>query len=140
MRQIVLDTETTGLDPSQGHRVVELACVEMVNRSLTGSHLHLYLNPDRDSDPEALRIHGLTTEFLSGHPHFEDVAQQLVDYVKDAEVIINNAAFDTRFLTAELARAGLPAFGQLCAKVTAPMSSDERSVWKKWVRLGKNLG
>ncbi|HEU0230646.1 MAG TPA: DNA polymerase III subunit epsilon [Burkholderiaceae bacterium] len=118
MRQIVLDTETTGLDPSQGHRVVELACVEMVNRSLTGNHLHLYLNPDRDSDPDALRIHGLTTEFLSGHPHFEDVAQQLVDFVKDAEVIIHNAAFDTRFLTAELTRVGLPPFDQLCAKVT----------------------
>src|SRR3546814_12828427 len=101
----------------------------MVNRSLTGSHLHLYLNPDRDSDPEALRIHGLTTEFLSGHPHFEDVAQQLVDYVKDAEVIIHNAAFDTRFLTAELARAGLPAFGQLCATVR----SEERRVGKEWV-------
>ena len=118
MRQIVLDTETTGLDPAQGHRVVELACVEMVNRSLTGNHLHLYLNPDRDSDPDALRIHGLTTEFLSGHPHFEDIAQQLVDFVKDAEVIIHNAAFDTRFLTAELKRVGLPPFEQLCGKVT----------------------
>lgn len=118
MRQIMLDTETTGLDPSQGHRVVELGCVEVVNRSLTGSHLHLYLNPDRDSDPDALRIHGLTTEFLSNHPHFEDIAQQLVDYVKDAEVIIHNASFDTRFLSAELARVGLPAFDTLCAKVT----------------------
>lgn len=118
MRQIMLDTETTGLDPARGHRVVELACVEMVNRTLTGRHLHLYLNPDRDSDPEALAIHGLTTDFLSGHPRFEEVAQQLVDYVKDAEVIIHNAAFDTKFLTAELARVGLPAFDQLCAKVT----------------------
>ncbi len=118
MRQIMLDTETTGLDPSRGHRVVELACVEMVNRTLTGRHLHLYLNPDRDSDPEALAIHGLTTEFLSGHPRFADVAQQLVDYVQGAEVIIHNAAFDTKFLTAELARAGLPAFDQLCDKVT----------------------
>lgn len=118
MRQIMLDTETTGLDPARGHRVVELACVEMVNRSLTGRHLHLYLNPDRDSDPEALAIHGLTTSFLSGHPRFGDVAQQLVDYVKDAEVIIHNAAFDTKFLTAELARVGLPSFDKLCAKVT----------------------
>ncbi|RTZ39975.1 DNA polymerase III subunit epsilon [Candidimonas sp. SYP-B2681] len=118
MRQIMLDTETTGLDPSRGHRVVELACVEMVNRSLTGRHLHLYLNPDRDSDPEALAIHGLTTDFLSSHPRFEDVAAQLVDYVKDAEVIIHNAAFDTKFLTAELARVGLPSFDKLCAKVT----------------------
>lgn len=118
MRQIMLDTETTGLEPAKGHRVVELACVEMVNRTLTGRHLHLYLNPDRDSDPEALAIHGLTTEFLSGHPRFEEVAQQLVDYVKDAEVIIHNAAFDTKFLTAELARVGLPPFDQLCSKVT----------------------
>ncbi|SHI33453.1 DNA polymerase III subunit epsilon [Pollutimonas bauzanensis] len=118
MRQIMLDTETTGLDPARGHRVVELACVEMVNRSLTGRHLHLYLNPDRDSDPEALAIHGLTTDFLSAHPRFGDVVHQLVDYVKDAEVIIHNAAFDTKFLTAELARVGMPPFDQLCAKVT----------------------
>lgn len=118
MRQILLDTETTGLDPSNGHRIVELACVEMVNRSLTGNHLHLYLNPDRDSDPEALNIHGLTTEFLSGHPRFKDVAHQLVDYVKGAEVIIHNAAFDTKFLTAELTRIGLPPFHELCDKVT----------------------
>ncbi|TAM90049.1 MAG: DNA polymerase III subunit epsilon [Candidimonas sp.] len=118
MRQVVLDTETTGLDPADGHRVVELGCVEVVNRGITGNHLHLYLNPDRDSDPDALRIHGLTTEFLSGHPHFADIAQQLVDFVKDAEVIIHNAAFDTRFLTAELARASLPPFEELCAKVT----------------------
>jgi len=118
MRQIVLDTETTGLDPSQGHRVVELACVEMENRSLTGRHLHLYLNPDRDSDPEALAIHGLTTDFLSGHPRFEEVAHQLVEYVKDAEVIIHNAAFDVKFLNAELTRIGLPKFDSMCAKIT----------------------
>ncbi|MCC2596998.1 DNA polymerase III subunit epsilon [Pusillimonas sp. MFBS29] len=118
MRQIMLDTETTGLDPAQGHRIVELACVELENRSLTGRHLHLYLNPDRDSDPEALAVHGLTTEFLSGHPRFEEVAQQLVDYVKGAEVIIHNAAFDVKFLNAELTRAGLPLFNTLCGKIT----------------------
>lgn len=118
MRQIVLDTETTGLDPAHGHRMVEVACVEMVNRRLTGHHLHLYLNPDRDSDPEALAIHGLTTEFLSGHPRFSDVAQELVDYVKGAEVIIHNAPFDTRFLNAELTRIGLPEFPTLCDKIT----------------------
>ncbi len=118
MRQIVLDTETTGLDPAQGHRVVELACVEMENRSLTGRHLHLYLNPDRDSDPEALAVHGLTTEFLSGHPRFEEVAHQLVEYVKDAEVIIHNAAFDVKFLNAELTRIGLPKFDTMCLKIT----------------------
>ncbi|HWL29696.1 MAG TPA: DNA polymerase III subunit epsilon [Burkholderiaceae bacterium] len=118
MRQIVLDTETTGLDPAQGHRVVELACVELENRSMTGRNLHLYLNPDRDSDPEALAVHGLTTEFLSAHPRFEEVAQEFIDFVKDAEVIIHNAAFDCKFLTAELVRVGLPAFDTLCGKVT----------------------
>ncbi len=118
MRQIILDTETTGLDPVQGHRIVELACVEMVNRSLTGRHLHLYLNPDRDSDPEALAVHGLTTDFLSAYPRFSEVASQLVDYVAGAEVIIHNAAFDVKFLDAELARAGLASFRTLCDSVT----------------------
>ena len=118
MRQIVLDTETTGLDPNDGHRMVEVACVELFNRRLTGRHLHLYLNPDRDSDPEALAIHGLTTEFLSQHPRFDEVAHQLVDYVKGAEVIIHNAPFDTRFLNAELTRVGLPPFDTLCTKIT----------------------
>lgn len=118
MRQIVLDTETTGLDPAQGHRIVELACVELENRMLTGRHLHLYFNPDRDSDPEALAVHGLTTAFLSEHPRFEETAQQLVEYVQGAEVIIHNAAFDCKFLTAELTRIGLPPFEQLCAKIT----------------------
>jgi len=118
MRQIILDTETTGLDPAQGHRIVELACVEMVNRTLTGNHLHLYLNPDRDSDPEALAVHGLTTDFLSGHPRFEDVVQQFVDFVRDGELIIHNAAFDCRFLNAELQRVGLPRVEELCATVT----------------------
>lgn len=118
MRQIILDTETTGLDPSQGHRIVELACVEMVNRSLTGNHLHLYLNPDRDSDPEALAVHGLTTEFLSGHPRFEEVVQQFVDFVKGGELIIHNAAFDCKFLNAELQRVGLPRVDALCEKIT----------------------
>lgn len=118
MRQIVLDTETTGLDPADGHRMVEVACVELINRQLTGRHLHLYLNPDRESDPEALAVHGLTTEFLSQHPRFEEVAQQLVDYVKGADVIIHNAPFDTRFLDAELTRVGLPAFATLCEKIT----------------------
>jgi DNA polymerase III subunit epsilon len=118
MRQIVLDTETTGLDPLLGHRIVEVGCVELINRIPTGHRLHLYLNPDRDSDPDALNIHGLTTEFLSAHPHFEDVASQIVEYVQGAEVIIHNAAFDCKFLTAEFARAGLPAFDQMCEKIT----------------------
>jgi DNA polymerase-3 subunit epsilon len=118
MRQVILDTETTGLEPGQGHRVVEIGCVEIVNRRVTDRHLHLYLNPDRDSDPDALRIHGLTTEFLSAHPRFPDIAAQLVDFVRDSEVIIHNAAFDVKFLDAELDRARLPAFPTLCAKIT----------------------
>lgn len=118
MRQIILDTETTGLDPSQGHRIVELACVELVNRKLTGNHLHLYLNPDRDSDPDALKVHGLTTEFLSQYPRFEEVCHQFVEFVKDAELIIHNAAFDCRFLNAELERVGLPKIEELCGKIT----------------------
>ncbi|WP_237173489.1 DNA polymerase III subunit epsilon [Paracandidimonas lactea] len=117
-RCIVLDTETTGLDPAQGHRIVEMACVEIENRMITGRNLHLYLNPDRDSDPEALAVHGLTTDFLSGHPRFEEVAQQLIDFVDGAEVIIHNAAFDTKFLNAELRRCGRPAFETLCGSIT----------------------
>jgi len=118
MRQIVLDTETTGLDPLQGHRVIEVACVEMINRSLTGNHLHLYINPDRDSDPEALQIHGLTTEFLSGHPRFAEVADQIAEYVKDAEIIIHNAPFDRKFLNAEFAKMKRPPFDDLCGSIT----------------------
>lgn len=118
MRQIILDTETTGLDPAQGHRIVEVACVEMVNRGLTGNHLHLYLNPGRDSDPEALAVHGLTTEFLSTHPKFSEVAHHIVDFVKGAEVIIHNAAFDLKFLDAELAKVGRPSFSSVCGKIT----------------------
>jgi len=118
MRQIVLDTETTGLDPTQGHRVIEIACVEMVNRSLTGNHLHLYINPDRDSDPEALQIHGLTTEFLSGHPRFAELADQIAEYVKGAEIIIHNAPFDRKFLNAEFAKLGRPPFDDLCDSIT----------------------
>ncbi len=117
-RMVILDTETTGLEPHLGHRVVELACVEMVNRSLTGRHLHLYLNPDRDSDPEALAVHGLTTEFLSQHPRFEDVCEQFIEFIDGAELIIHNAPFDCKFLDAELQRVGKPPVRELCAKIT----------------------
>ncbi|MFA5664244.1 DNA polymerase III subunit epsilon [Castellaniella sp.] len=118
MRQIIMDTETTGLDPDEGHRIVELGCVEIINRRITRHNLHLYLNPDRDSDPGALQVHGLTTEFLAGYPRFPEVAQQLVDFVRDAEVIIHNAPFDVKFLDAELQRAGQPRFAELCAQIT----------------------
>lgn len=117
-RMVILDTETTGLEPEQGHRIVELACVEMVNRSLTGRHLHLYLNPDRDSDPEALAVHGLTTEFLSQHPRFEDVYEEFIDFIRGSELVIHNAPFDCKFLDAELRRIGQPPVRELCDEIT----------------------
>lgn len=117
MRQIILDTETTGLYPAEGHRIVEIGGVEMRNRRLTGRTLHLYLNPDRDSDPEALRVHGLTTDFLADHPRFEEVVDQVIDFVRGAEIIIHNAPFDLGFLDAELKRVNQPAFEGFCAGI-----------------------
>lgn len=118
MRQIILDTETTGLDPDEGHRLVEIAGVEVINRQLTGSHLHLYVNPGRDSDPEALDVHGLTSAFLADYPPVEDVIDQIIDYVTGAEVIIHNAPFDTKFLNAEFTRFGYKPFTDYCGKIT----------------------
>jgi DNA polymerase-3 subunit epsilon len=106
MRQIFLDTETTGLSAEQGDRVVEIGCVELINRKLTGNNLHLYLNPGRDSHEEALKVHGLTTEFLRDKPKFEAIAEDFLSYVQDAEIIIHNAPFDIGFLNVELKRAG----------------------------------
>ncbi len=110
MRQIFLDTETTGLYADQGDRVIEIGCVELLNRKLTGNNLHLYLNPGRDSHEEALKVHGITTAFLKDKPKFEAVVEDFLAYVQDAEVIIHNAAFDVGFLNAELRLAGRPAF------------------------------
>jgi DNA polymerase-3 subunit epsilon len=106
MRQIFLDTETTGLYAEQGDRVIEIGCVEMVNRKLTGNNLHIYLNPERDSHEEALKVHGLTTEFLRDKPKFAEVADTFLAFVQDAEIIIHNAPFDLGFLNAELKRLG----------------------------------
>ena len=108
MRQIFLDTETTGLYPEQGDRVIEIGCVELVNRKLTGNTLHLYLNPDRDSHEDALRIHGITTEFLQDKPRFAEVADEFLQFVSDAELIIHNAPFDLGFLNKELSLLGRP--------------------------------
>src|SRR5262245_25952146 len=102
MRQIILDTETTGLDPKLGHRVIELAAVEIVNRRLTGNHFHRYINPGRVSDEGALQIHGLTEEFLRDKPKFNEIVKEFLDFVQDAELIIHNAPFDTAFLDCEL--------------------------------------
>ncbi|MDH5737626.1 MAG: DNA polymerase III subunit epsilon [Gammaproteobacteria bacterium] len=102
MRQIVLDTETTGLEVEEGHRVLEIGCVELIDRKLTHRHFHHYLNPQRDIDEGALEVHGITREFLQDKPVFADVAQPFLDFVKDAELIIHNAAFDVAFLNQEL--------------------------------------
>lgn len=102
-RQIILDTETTGLEPRLGHRIIEIAGVEMVNRRLTGRHFHRYVNPGRDSDEGALQVHGLTTEFLSDKPKFSEIVDELLEYIAGAELIIHNAPFDIGFLDAELA-------------------------------------
>lgn len=102
MRQIVLDTETTGLEPSQGHRIIEIGAVEIVERRLTGNHYHQYLQPDRESDEGALQVHGITSEFLADKPRFPDVVEAFLDYVKGAELIIHNAPFDVGFINHEL--------------------------------------
>lgn len=102
MRQIVLDTETTGLDPLLGHRIIEIAGVEIVNRRLSGNRFHSYVNPGRDSDDAALGVHGLTTEFLSDKPTFADIAGDFLDFVRDADLVIHNAAFDIAFVDHEL--------------------------------------
>ncbi|TQV86586.1 DNA polymerase III subunit epsilon [Aliikangiella coralliicola] len=102
MRQIVLDTETTGLEPTRGHRIIEIGCVEMVNRRLTGNHFHVYINPRREVDDGAMEVHGITNEFLADKPFFEDIAQDFINYVKDSELVIHNAPFDVGFLNHEL--------------------------------------
>ena len=108
MRQIVLDTETTGLSADNGDRIIEVGCVELLNRKLTGNNLHHYVNPERDSHEDALKVHGISNEFLRDKPKFAAIAQELVDYLRDAELIIHNAPFDIGFLNKEFERLGLP--------------------------------
>lgn len=103
-RQIVLDTETTGLEPEQGHRIIEIGCVELANRRLTGNDLHLYIHPDREIDAGAIEVHGITLDFLADKPRFAEVAPALRDYLGDAELIIHNAPFDLGFLNSEFRR------------------------------------
>jgi DNA polymerase-3 subunit epsilon len=107
VRQIVLDTETTGLEVAEGHRVIEIGCVELVHRRPTGRHWHRYLKPDREIDPGALAVHGITNEFLATQPAFTDVAAEFLAFVEGAELVIHNADFDVGFLDAELAAAGI---------------------------------
>ena len=117
-RQIVLDTETTGLSADGGDRIIELGCVELLNRKLTGNNLHLYFNPERDSHEDALKVHGISNEFLKDKPKFGDRADDILLYLQGAEIIIHNAAFDVGFLNKELELAGRPAFRTYVEKVT----------------------
>jgi DNA polymerase III subunit epsilon len=117
MRQLILDTETTGLNARTGDRILELGCVELVNRRLTGNNLHFYINPERESDPGALAVHGLTTEFLSDKPKFAEIADQFRDFVQGADLIIHNAPFDIGFLDAEFALLGLPKVSTYCGEI-----------------------
>ena len=103
MRQIVLDTETTGLEPSQGHRIIEIGCVEIINRKITENTYHQYIQPDRESDEGAFEVHGISTEFLADKPRFSDIVEDFIKYVNGAELIIHNAPFDIGFLNHELA-------------------------------------
>ncbi len=115
-RQIVLDTETTGLEPEQGHRIIEIGCVELVERRLTGNSFHVYLQPDREIDAAAVEVHGITNQFLLDKPRFADVCSDLMAYLSGAELVIHNAPFDVGFLDAELARvAGAGVIAEHCA-------------------------
>ncbi len=116
MRQIVLDTETTGLEPSQGHRVIEIGCVELMNRRLTGNNLHIYINPQRAIDAGALEVHGISNDFLADKPLFTDIADAFIDFVKGSELIIHNAPFDIGFLDSELSdlNRGYKAMDEYC--------------------------
>jgi DNA polymerase-3 subunit epsilon len=125
MRQVVLDTETTGLEPEQGHRVIEIGCVELVNRRKTGRKFHRYLRPDRLIDRAAQHVHGITDEFLAQQPRFADVVDELLEFVNGAELVIHNAAFDIAFLDAELKRLPGPVrrMDELCSVIdTLPLA------------------
>src|SRR3954471_12192418 len=126
MRQIVLDTETTGLSAEGGDRIIEIGCVELLDRKLTGNNKHWYLNPERDSHEDALKVHGISNEFLRDKPKFAQVAGELAEYWAGAEIIIHNAAFDVAFLHKDLPLAGLPRFPSSVAQVpdTLAMAKD----------------
>ena len=128
MKQIFLDTETTGLYPDQGHRIIEIAAIETFNRRPTGNHFHHYINPERDIDAAAQEVHGVTLEFLQDKPLFEDIADDFLAFVKNSELIIHNAPFDVGFLNSELGRLGLMPIAQVCSKITdtLKMAKDTR--------------
>ncbi len=122
MRQIVLDTETTGLSAENGDRIIEIGCVELINRKITGNHFHHYLNPERDSHEDALKVHGISNEFLRDKPKFEAIATDFLDYISGAELIIHNAAFDVGFLNKELDRVNLGALTGYISGITDTLS------------------
>lgn len=128
MRQIFLDTETTGLYPDHGHRIIEIAAVEMIQRRPTNNHFHVYLNPEREIDPAAQEVHGITLEFLQDKPLFNAVSSEFIAFIKDAEIIIHNAPFDVGFLNMELGRIGLQPIATMCDKITdtLKMAKDAR--------------
>lgn len=119
MRQIVLDTETTGLEPSQGHRIIEIGCVEMINRRLTGRHYHQYIQPQREVDEGAIEVHGITNEFLADKPVFDKIVDEFFEFVEGAELVIHNAAFDIGFINHEfrLLKREIPAIDSVCSVV-----------------------
>jgi len=119
MRQIVLDTETTGLSPSDGHRIIEIGAVELVNRKLTGNYFHQYINPEREIDAGAINVHGITTEFLKDKPVFAKIMEEFLAFVKNAELVIHNASFDTGFIDYELQiHSAIPSSIKNCCKIT----------------------
>lgn len=128
MRQIFLDTETTGLSPAQGHRIIEIAAIEVINRRITQNHFHVYLNPDREIDQGAQEVHGITLEFLQDKPRFSEIVDEFLDFVADAELIIHNAPFDVGFLNTELGKIERANIEESCASIidTLKMAKDSR--------------
>src|SRR6266571_5068006 len=117
MRSVVLDTETTGLNAGLGDRIIELGCIEVLSRRVTGNHFHRYINPERQSEDGALKVHGISHEFLQDKPKFREIVAEFLDYVQGAELVIHNAAFDVEFLNLELGRLGLPPIEAHCAAI-----------------------
>ncbi len=133
MRKIILDTETTGLDPAQGHRIIEIGCVEMIGRKLTGRHYHQYINPEREIDAGAIAVHGITNEFLADKPVFAQIMEEFLAFVSGAELVIHNAPFDTGFINAEVTRVRNTAFAikEICAITDTLVMARERHPGQK---------
>ena len=133
MRQIVLDTETTGLEPEQDHRIIEIGCVEMVDRRLTGNNFHVYLQPDRVIDAGAIEVHGITNEFLEDKPRFPDIVEDFLAYITGAELVIHNAPFDVGFMNHELTRmgTGMPVIKEICSVLDTLMLARRKHPGKR---------